>query len=79
MSLQNIYDLTYEELNNFIINNCSTDLKKSGMRTNQLWKFIYKKGLKDILHFSNIPDELKNNLKQQLSFKRIDIAEKKNF
>jgi len=77
MSLQNIYDLTYEELNNFILNNCSTDPKKSGMRTNQLWKFIYKKGLKDILHFSNIPDELKNNLKQQLSFKRIDIAEKK--
>ncbi len=47
------------------------------MRTNQLWKFVYKKGLHNIAQFSNLPSDLKTNLENNLSFKRVEISEKK--
>ncbi len=77
MTQLNFYNFNYEELKNFIIQDCLIDLKKSGMRTNQIWKFVYKNGLKNILDFTNLPDELKSNLKQKINLQRLEIAEKK--
>ena len=77
MLMQSFYDLNYKKLEQFVIDQCSIDKKKSGMRTNQIWKFIYKMGFFNIAEFSNIPVDLKNNLENKLNFKRISIAEKK--
>ena len=49
------------------------------MRTNQIWKFVYKKGLRETSKFSNISSELKDNMEKSFNFNRINIAEKKNF
>jgi len=73
----NFYDFNYDSLNQYILDRFSIDQKKSGMRTNQLWKFVYKKGLHNIDQFTNLPSDLKTNLENNLSFKRVEISEKK--
>ena len=77
ISPSNFYDFNYESLNKFIVDHYSMDQKKIGMRTNQLWKFVYKKGLHSVSEFSNIPADLKENLEKNLNFDRVKIAEKK--
>ena len=74
---KNFYDFSYADLSDFIFNHFSLEPKKVGMRTNQIWKFVYKKGFFQISQFSNLPIEIKENLQQLLNFKRINIKEKK--
>ena len=77
MELSNFYDLSYSDLNSFISTNFSLEKKKTSMRTNQIWKFVYKKGLKETSKFSNISSELKDNIEKNFNFNRTNIAEKK--
>ena len=77
MELSNFYDLSYSDLSSFISTNFSLEKKKTSMRTNQIWKFVYKKGLKETSKFSNISSELKDNIEKNFNFNRTNIAEKK--
>jgi 23S rRNA (adenine2503-C2)-methyltransferase len=77
MELSNFYDLSYSDLSDFISTNFSLEKKKTSMRTNQIWKFVYKKGLKETSKFSNISSELKDNIEKNFNFNRTNIAEKK--
>ena len=77
MELSNFYDLSYSDLSDFISSNFSLEKKKTSMRTNQIWKFVYKKGLKETSKFSNISSELKDNIEKNFNFNRTNIAEKK--
>ena len=77
MNLSNFYDLSYSDLSDFISSNFSLEKKKTSMRTNQIWKFVYKKGLRETSKFSNISTELKDNMEKSFNFNRTNIAEKK--
>jgi 23S rRNA (adenine2503-C2)-methyltransferase len=77
MNLSNFYDLSYSDLSDFISSNFSFEKKKTSMRTNQIWKFVYKKGLRETSKFSNISSELKDNMEKSFNFNRTNIAEKK--
>ena len=77
MNLSNFYDLSYSDLSDFISSNFSLEKKKTSMRTNQIWKFVYKKGLRETSKFSNISSELKDNMEKSFNFNRTNIAEKK--
>ena len=77
MNFSNFYDLSYSDLSDFISSNFSLEKKKTSMRTNQIWKFVYKKGLKETSKFSNISSELKDNIEKNFNFNRTNIAEKK--
>ena len=52
MELSNFYDLSYSDLNSFISTNFSVLIPFSSMRANQIWKFVYKKGLKETSKFT---------------------------
>ena len=71
------YDLEYEELKAYLSNNFNLDEKKSSMRANQIWKFVYKKGLMQVDSFLNISNALKENLENKIDFDRIKISEEK--
>ena len=71
------YDLEYEELKAYLSNSFNLDEKKSSMRANQIWKFVYKKGLMQVDSFLNISNELKENLENKINFDRITISEEK--
>jgi len=77
MKSSNFYDLDYSDLTNFFTTNSSLDPKKINMRANQIWKFVYKKGLNQVSDFSNLPADLKEDLKENFNFNRIEISEKK--
>ena len=77
MNFSNFYDLSYSDLSDFISSNFSLEKKKTSMRTNQIWKFVYKKGLRETSKFSNISSELKYNIEKSFNFNRTNIAEKK--
>ena len=77
MEKNNFYNFEYEELKNFLISNFDLNEKDSGMRSSQIWRFIYKNGLKDLDGFKNLPKELKKNIGEKICFDRIKIQEKK--
>ena len=74
---KNFYDFSYADLSKFILDHFSLEPKQVGMRTNQIWKFVYKKGFSEVSQFSNLPIETKENLQKLFNFKRITIKEKK--
>lgn len=71
------YNFEYGELKNFMSTAFDISEKKIGMRSNQIWKFIYQKGLCSPTDFKNLPTELKSSLKDKIDFSRIKIKEKK--
>ena len=77
MEKNNFYDFEYEELKKFISVNYELDYKKSSMRTNQIWKFVYKNGFVKLEEFLNIPKTLKKYLGNKIDFERIKIQEEK--
>ena len=58
----NFADLNYEQVIDIFLNNLNLDKKKSSMRTNQVWKFYYKKGYSDPNLFSNLTQSLRDEL-----------------
>ena len=75
MKSSNFYDLDYSDLTNFFTTNSSLDPKKINMRANQIWKFVYKKGLN--ISLMKTSADLKEDLKENFNFNRIEISEKK--
>ena len=74
---KNFYDFEYEELKEYLTNHFHLDEKKSSMRANQIWKFVYKNGFVKLEKFSNISKELKEKMGNKIDFNRITINEEK--
>ena len=70
--MKNIYDLTFEELENYFI---SIDDKK--FRAVQIFDWLYKKRVKTYDDMFNIKNNIKDNLKDNFSFEKISIIDKK--
>mgnify|MGYP006136628657 FL=1 len=74
---KNFYDFEYEELKEYLTNHFHLDEKKSSMRANQIWKFVYKNGFVKLEKFLNISKELKEKVGKKIDFNRITISEEK--
>ena len=74
---KNFYDFEYEELKEYLTNHFHLDEKKSSMRANQIWKFVYKNGFVKLEKFLNISKELKEKMGNKIDFNRITICEEK--
>ena len=74
---KNFYDFEYEELKEYLTNHFHLDEKKSSMRANQIWKFVYKNGFVKLEKFLNISKELKEKVGNKIDFNRITISEEK--
>ena len=74
---KNFYDFEYEELKEYLTNNFHLDEKKSSMRANQIWKFVYKNGFVKLEKFLNISKELKEKMGNKIDFNRITVSEEK--
>ena len=51
---KNFYDFSYADLSKFILDHFSLETKQVGMRTNQIWKFVYKKGFSEVILSENL-------------------------
>ena len=74
---KNFYDFEYEELKEYLTNHFHLDEKKSSMRANQIWKFVYKNGFVKLEKFLNISKELKEKMGNKIDFNRITISEER--
>ena len=45
MEKQNFFDLNFDQLSTFLINNADVDVKKAKMRSQQLFNAVYKKNI----------------------------------
>ncbi|MAV82421.1 MAG: 23S rRNA (adenine(2503)-C(2))-methyltransferase RlmN [Pelagibacteraceae bacterium] len=73
---QNFYNLEYNELKKHL-SEFNLSEKAASMRANQIWKFVYKKGVGNPDNFINLPLELINKIKTKIDFNKISIEEKK--
>jgi 23S rRNA (adenine2503-C2)-methyltransferase len=64
-----IYDLTYEELLDFILKN---DYKK--YRADQIWEWLYRHKVSSFLEMSNISKDLMDLLESNFHFKALDLV-----
>ena len=53
-----------------------TDPKHLKMRENQIWNWIYQKGIKNFDHMSNISKDYKENLKSAFTITRPEVSKK---
>ncbi len=74
---KNFYDFEYEELKDYLTDSFNIDEKKSSMRANQIWKFVYKNGFVKLEKFLNISNDLKEKMENKIDFNRITISEEK--
>lgn len=70
--MQNIYDITLEELENYFINNNDKKFKAS-----QVFDWVYKKRINDFVDMRNVSKETINKLKDDFYFKKLEIITKK--
>ena len=69
--MRNIYDLTKEQLEEYFL---SIGDKK--FRATQIYEFLYKKRINNVNEFNNIPNHVKEKLKQDFSFNMIKLIVK---
>ncbi|MEK9958859.1 MAG: 23S rRNA (adenine(2503)-C(2))-methyltransferase RlmN [Pelagibacteraceae bacterium] len=69
-------DLNYNEAKKIFAHNFNLEKKDASMRSNQAWKFFYQKGYFNLSLFSNIPTNIKEELKKNVSFSRPLIKNK---
>ncbi len=72
---QNLLDLNYEDLKSFLSKTIGIEEKKLNMRTQQIFTAVYQKGLNDFNKLTTIPLELREKLKNHLSFSDSKIIE----
>ena len=77
MKKKEIYAFEYDELKKILELKFGLDKKQKSMRTNQIWKFIYKNGVSDPDHFKNLPLGFIKKIKEQFDFDRISVQEEK--
>lgn len=69
--MRNIYDYTLSELEDYFV---SIGDKK--FRASQIYDFLYKKRVSDVLKFSNISKNIKEHLMENFSFYRLEVLAK---
>ena len=69
--MRNIYDYTLSELEDYFV---SIGDKK--FRASQIYDFLYKKRVSDVLKFSNISKNIKEHLVENFSFYRLEVVDK---
>ena len=69
--MRNIYDYTLSELEDYFV---SIGDKK--FRASQIYDFLYKKRVSDVLKFSNISKNIKEHLVENFSFYRLEVVAK---
>ena len=68
MEKQNFYDLNFDQLKAFLIESAEIDQKKAKMRSQQLFNAVYKKNIKDFDELTTFGVELRNKIKNLVSF-----------
>ena len=68
--MKNIYDLTYEEMENVFL-----DCGSKKFHANQLFSWLYEKRIEDIQSITNIKKELLEEVFSKYSFFRISIVD----
>ncbi len=71
MRMRNIFDYTYEELNDYLIS-----LGEKSFRTKQIWQWLYIHKVKSFDEMTNLSKELINKLKNNISFDYLVIKTK---
>ena len=74
MSLKNFFDFNLQTLKQFLIADLNIEEKKTSMRAKQLWQAVYKKGLSEFNHLTNLPIELRGELSSNISLEKPKIA-----
>ena len=72
---QNLLDLDFEALKNFLTKKIGIEDKKINMRTQQLFTAIYQKGIKNFNELTTIPLDLREKLNKFFSLNESKIAE----
>ena len=67
MTKQNFYNLTFEELKNFLAEKVGIEKSKVKMRAQQLYKAIYQKGLTSFVDLTTVTKDLRKELDNVLS------------
>ena len=67
MTKQNFYNLTFEELKNFLAEKVGIEKSKVKMRAQQLYKAIYQKGLTSFVDLTTVTQDLRKELDNVLS------------
>ena len=74
MSLKNFFDFNLQTLKQFLTADLNIEEKKTSMRAKQLWQAVYKKGLSEFNHLTNLPTELRGELSSNISLEKPKIA-----
>ena len=74
MSLKNFFDFNLQTLKQFLTADLNIEEKKTSMRAKQLWQAVYKKGLSEFNHLTNLPIELRGELSSNISLEKPIIA-----
>ncbi|WP_099339960.1 23S rRNA (adenine(2503)-C(2))-methyltransferase RlmN [Candidatus Fonsibacter ubiquis] len=74
MSLKNFFDFNLQTLKQFLTTDLNIEEKKTSMRAKQLWQAVYKKGLSEFNHLTNLPIELRGELSSNISLEKPKIA-----
>ena len=74
MSLKNFFDFNLQTLKQFLSADLNIEEKKTSMRAKQLWQAVYKKGLSEFNHLTNLPIELRGELSSNISLEKPKIA-----
>ena len=72
---QNLLDLNYEALKDFLLRNIGIEKKKLNMRAQQIFSAVYQKGLSNFSQLTTIPIELRKILEKKISFHDSKIVE----
>ena len=69
--MRNIYDFTYEELNDYLLS-----INEKPYRTKQIWEWLYIHKVTSFKEMTNLSKELINKLENNISFEYIEIKVK---
>ena len=78
MNKINFFNFSLESLKLFLNKNLEIEEKKVSMRSKQIWQSVYKKGSFEINNLTTLPLELRNKLKNLISWQRPKIAKTQN-
>ncbi len=75
MEKQNFFDLNFDQLSTFLINNADVDVKKAKMRSQQLFNAVYKKNIKSFDELTTFGIELRGKIKKLISLEKPKVVD----
>ena len=64
---QNFYNLSFDDLKNFLIEKVGVDKSKVKMRAQQIFSAVYKKGLKNFIDLTTVTNDFRKQLDKVLT------------